>query len=85
MRVHLKGKEDMSVLWKEPYETEDFQQQLENILVKTNPLFEKLHAYTRMKLRGIYGVDKIPKDKSPIPASLLGKIFNKASQHVRCS
>jgi peptidyl-dipeptidase A len=85
MRVHFKGKEDMSVLWKEPYETEDFQQQLENILDQTKPLFEKLHAYTRMKLRERYGEDKIPKDKSPIPASLLGEIFNNASQHARSS
>lgn len=67
------GKTDMSVLWKEPYETEDFQQQLENILAKTKPLFEKLHAFTRMKLRERYGEEKIPKNKSPIPASVLGE------------
>ncbi|KAK4008639.1 hypothetical protein OUZ56_013772 [Daphnia magna] len=69
------GKTDMSVLWKEPYETEDFQQQLENILAETKPLFEKLHAFTRMKLRERYGEEKIPKNKSPIPASVLGNMW----------
>lgn len=63
----------MSVLWMEPYETENFPQQLEGILNQTKPLFEKLHAFTRMKLRERYGEDKIPKDKSPIPASILGE------------
>lgn len=62
----------MSVLWKEPYETDDFQQQLEDILAETKPLFEKLHAFTRMKLRERYGEEIIPRDKSPIPASVLG-------------
>jgi peptidyl-dipeptidase A len=65
----------MAVLWKEPYETEDFQQQLEKILSETKPLFKKLHAYTRMKLRERYGEDKIPKDNSSIPASVLGENF----------
>lgn len=62
----------MSVLWMEPYETEDFPQQLENILIQTRPLYEKIHAYTRMKLRERYK-ERIPKDKSPIPSCLLGK------------
>lgn len=62
----------MSVLWIEPYETDNFPQQLENILNQTKPLFDKLHAFTRMKLREIHGEEKIPK-KSPIPASLLGE------------
>lgn len=65
----------MSVLWKEPYETEDFQLQLEKILTETKPLYDRLHAYTRMKLRERYGEDKFPKDKSPIPASVLGEMF----------
>ena len=61
----------MSVLWMEPYETDNFPQQLEGILQQTKPLYDKLHAFTRLKLREQYGKDKIP-DKSPIPASLLG-------------
>jgi peptidyl-dipeptidase A len=65
----------MSVLWKEPYETEDFQQQLEKILNETKPFYDVLHAYTRMKLRERYGEDKFPKDKSPIPASVLGEMI----------
>lgn len=67
------GKEDMSVLWIEPYETENFPQQLEGILNQTRPLYEKLHAYTRMKLRERYGEDKIPKEKGSLPASVLGE------------
>lgn len=62
----------MSVLWIEPYETPDFPKQLEDILAQTKPLYSKLHAFTRMKLRERYGVDKIPRDKSPIPSSILG-------------
>ena len=62
----------MSVLWIEPYETPDFPKQLEDILAQTKPLYSKLHAFTRMKLRERYGVDKIPRDKSPSPSSILG-------------
>lgn len=41
----------MSVLWMEPYETDNFPQQVEGILQQTKPLYDKLHAFTRMKLR----------------------------------
>lgn len=73
----------MSVLWKEPYETEDFQQQLEKILNETKPLYDTLHAYTRMKLRERYGEDKFPKDQSPIPASVLGEMLFKNYPRLR--
>ena len=63
----------MSELWKAPYEMEDFAAELEKILNQTRPLYEKLHAFTRLKLRERYGEDKIPKDK-PIPQSVLGKL-----------
>ena len=77
---------DMSELWVEPYETEDFPGQLEKILNETRPLYEQIHAFTRMKLRVRYGQTKIDSD-TPIPASLLGNqsISNKISYnpHVR--
>ena len=77
---------DMSELWVEPYETDNFPGQLEKILNETRPLYEQIHAFTRMKLRGRYGQAKIDSD-TPIPASLLGNqsISNEMSYkpHIR--
>lgn len=67
----------MSELWVQPYETENFGDQLLNILNQTRPMYETLHAFTRMKLRNKYGKSRIAEGNTdnlppPIPSSILG-------------
>lgn len=71
LAAQANGLNDMSELWKQPYETDNFQQQMESILEEMKPFYEEIHAYTRMKLRLKFGSDHIDAD-TPIPASLLG-------------
>jgi len=71
----------MGELWVQPYETENFRDQLEAILNQTRPLYENLHAFTRMKLRERYGENRIAKGTKdnlppPIPSSILGFVFS---------
>ena len=71
----------MGELWVQPYETENFRDQLEAILNQTRPLYENLHAFTRMKLRERYGDNRIAKGTKdnlppPIPSSILGFVFS---------
>ncbi|XP_076312423.1 angiotensin-converting enzyme-like [Tachypleus tridentatus] len=67
------GFSDLSEMWLEPYESETFRDDVENLWNELRPLYQKIHAYVRMKLREIYG-DKMPKDGT-IPAHLLGNMW----------
>ena len=52
---------------------DDFTKELDRLWAQVRPLYLKLHAYVRMKLREKYG-DVVP-EKGPIPAHLLGNIW----------
>ncbi|XP_076312422.1 angiotensin-converting enzyme-like [Tachypleus tridentatus] len=67
------GFSDLSEMWLEPYESETFRDDVENLWNELRPLYQKIHAYVRMKLRETYG-DKMPKDGT-IPAHLLGNMW----------
>jgi peptidyl-dipeptidase A len=52
---------------------DEFTKELDRLWEQVRPLYVKLHAYTRMKLRAKYG-DAVPPD-GPLPAHLLGNIW----------
>lgn len=45
------GFEDYGDFWKKEYEVDDLEKQIEQILEQLDPLYKKLHAYTRYKLK----------------------------------
>jgi peptidyl-dipeptidase A len=69
------GFADTGVLWRSKYEmpTADFTNEIDRLWNQVRPLYLKLHAYARIKLREKYG-DIVPAN-GPIPAHLLGNIW----------
>lgn len=55
-----------------PYESPNFQQDIDEVWEMIRPLYEELHAYIRRKLRDLYGPEKIG-GHSPLPSHILGK------------
>jgi peptidyl-dipeptidase A len=69
------GFADTGVMWRSKYDmpAEEFTKELDRLWEQVRPLYLKLHAYVRMKLRETYG-DVVPAN-GPIPAHLLGNIW----------
>jgi peptidyl-dipeptidase A len=69
------GFADSGALWRSKYDmpADDFTKELDRLWNQVRPLYLKLHAYVRMKLREKYG-DVVPAN-GPIPAHLLGNIW----------
>jgi peptidyl-dipeptidase A len=69
------GFADTGAMWRAKYDMppDDFTKELDRLWGQVQPLYLKLHAYTRMKLRQKYG-DIVPAD-GPIPAHLLGNLW----------
>ena len=69
------GFADAGAMWRSKYDMppDEFTKELDRLWDQVRPLYLKLHAYTRMKLRAKYG-DAVPSD-GPIPAHLLGNIW----------
>ncbi|XP_015791405.1 angiotensin-converting enzyme isoform X2 [Tetranychus urticae] len=70
----LNGFSDNGQLWRDGYESDSFEDDLEIIWNQFEPLYKLLHAFTRKKLIAIYGEDKI-KPNGPIPAHILGNMW----------
>ncbi|XP_064087197.1 angiotensin-converting enzyme-like [Macrobrachium nipponense] len=64
---------DMNIM---PYEDITFRDDLTKVWKQIKPLYEQLHAYTRRKLRQIYGPEML-RERGPIPAHLLGNMWAK--------
>lgn len=64
---------DAADYWMFPYESTNFQQEIDEVWESIRPLYEELHAYVRKRLRDIYGLEKIG-GHTPLPAHILGKI-----------
>jgi peptidyl-dipeptidase A len=66
---------DTGAMWRQKYDmpADDFTKELDRLWEQVRPLYVKLHAYVRMKLRAKYG-DAVPAD-GPLPAHLLGNIW----------
>jgi peptidyl-dipeptidase A len=69
------GFTDTGAMWRSKYDmpADDFTKELDRLWGQVRPLYLKLHAYVRMKLREKYG-DVVPAN-GPIPAHLLGNIW----------
>jgi len=69
------GFADTGAMWRSKYDMppDAFTKELDRLWDQVRPLYVKLHAYTRLKLRDKYG-DAVPAN-GPIPAHLLGNIW----------
>ena len=69
------GFADTGAMWRAKYDMppDDFAKEVDRLWNQVRPLYLKLHAYERMKLREKYG-DIVPAN-GPIPAHLLGNIW----------
>ena len=69
------GFADTGAMWRSKYDMppEDFTRELDRLWEQVRPLYLKLHAYVRLRLRERYG-DVVPAS-GPIPAHLLGNIW----------
>jgi peptidyl-dipeptidase A len=69
------GFADTGAMWRAKYDMppDAFTKELDRLWDQVRPLYLKLHAYVRMKLREKYG-DLVPAN-GPIPAHLLGNIW----------
>jgi peptidyl-dipeptidase A len=69
------GFADSGVMWRSKYDmtADDFTKEVDRLWTQVRPLYLKLHAYVRMKLREKYG-DVVPMS-GPLPAHLLGNIW----------
>jgi len=69
------GFADTGAMWREKYDmpADAFTKELDRLWGQVRPLYLKLYAYVRMKLRDKYG-DAVPAT-GPIPAYLLGNIW----------
>jgi peptidyl-dipeptidase A len=69
------GFADTGAMWRSKYDMppDEFTKELDRLWEQVRPLYVKLHAYVRLKLRAKYG-DVVPA-KGPIPAHLLGNLW----------
>src|SRR5262249_13123113 len=69
------GFPDNGAMWRSKYDMppDAFASEVTRLWDQVQPLYMKLHAYVRMKLRQKYG--GIVPEKGPIPAHLLGDIW----------
>ena len=69
------GFADTGAMWRSKYDMppDQYTKELDRLWEQVRPLYVKLHAYVRLKLREKYG-DVVP-ENGPIPAHLLGNIW----------
>ena len=69
------GFADTGAMWRAKYDMppDAFTKELDRLWDQVRPLYLKMHAYVRMKLREKYG-DVVP-ETGPIPAHLLGNLW----------
>ncbi|XP_043273718.1 angiotensin-converting enzyme [Venturia canescens] len=65
---------DAAEYWTFPYETPNFQQEIDEVWETIRPLYDELHAYIRKKLRDLYGPEKVG-GHTPLPAHVLGNVW----------
>ncbi|XP_011602426.2 angiotensin-converting enzyme [Takifugu rubripes] len=68
------GFADTGAYWRSWYESDTFEQDLEELYKTIEPLYHNLHAFVRRKLYNQYG-PKYINLKGPIPAHLLGNMW----------
>ncbi len=77
------GFTDTGAMWRAKYDmpADEFAKECDRLWEQVKPLYLKLHAYTRMKLRETYGKEAVPAD-GPIPAHLLGNMWAQSWDNV---
>ncbi|PRD34939.1 UNVERIFIED_CONTAM: Angiotensin-converting enzyme [Trichonephila clavipes] len=70
----LNGFKNAGEMWREPYESETFEAEVEELWQTLKPFYQQLHAYVRRRLIRRYPHSGIKAD-GPIPAHLLGTQF----------
>lgn len=75
-QIFLSGSDfaDTGAEWRSWYESETFEQDLEELYRTIEPLYKQLHAFVRRQLYNQYG-PKYINLKGPIPAHLLGTAY----------
>jgi peptidyl-dipeptidase A len=70
------GFPDMGEMWRSKYDMppDEFVPEVERLWQQVRPLYESLHAFSRLRLRATYGPDQVP-ERGPIPAHLLGNMW----------
>ncbi len=63
-------------MWLNNYlkDDKDFQNDLESLWQEIKPLYEKVHAYVRYRLKDKWGADKIDAEKA-LPAHIFGNMW----------
>jgi peptidyl-dipeptidase A len=69
------GFADTGAMWRSKYDMkpDEFTKELDRLWDQVRPLYLKLHAYVRLKLREKYGA--VVPENGPIPAHLLGNLW----------
>ncbi|XP_015174852.1 PREDICTED: angiotensin-converting enzyme [Polistes dominula] len=80
--ARLNNFSDAAQYWMFPYESSNFQQDIENVWESIRPLYEELHAYVRKKLRDLYGPEKIS-GHAPLPSHILGNIWAQSWTNIQ--
>lgn len=75
--ARLNGFKDNGEMWRSTYEDPDFLQNIKEMWIDIEPLYDALHEYTRNKLLEIYG-DEMDKSDPLIPAHLLGNMWGQS-------
>ncbi|KAI4493970.1 hypothetical protein M0802_009346 [Mischocyttarus mexicanus] len=80
--ARLNNFSDAAQYWMFPYESSNFQEDIENVWESIRPLYEELHAYVRKKLRDLYGPEKIS-GHAPLPSHILGNIWGQSWTNIQ--
>ena len=72
----LNGYADLGDEWRKRYETDSFEQDMEDIYRQMEPFYKELHAYVRRKLYDMYG-GKYVDLNGPFPAHLLSDMWGR--------
>ncbi|XP_041371248.1 angiotensin-converting enzyme-like isoform X2 [Gigantopelta aegis] len=72
--INMSGYRDTGEYWKSLYESNSFANDVEQLFLQMEPFYQQLHAYTKSKLKEVYGADKFP-PTGHIPAHILGNMW----------
>ncbi|XP_058791244.1 angiotensin-converting enzyme isoform X3 [Phymastichus coffea] len=72
---------DAADYWQFPYESFDFEREIDDVWEQIKPLYEELHAYVRKRLRDLYGPEKIS-GQAPLPGHILGNIWGQSWTNI---
>jgi peptidyl-dipeptidase A len=77
------GFADMGAMWRSKYDMTPgaFAKEVDRLWEQVRPLYVKLHAYTRMRLREKYGASVVPAN-GPIPAHLTGNMWAQSWDNI---